>query len=84
MPGFMEREMAPREGPSAQCTDDQPALLISVIHLLSALRVPWKYHVLSLSGVLWGWVGSIPVGISIHRCLGGRFLKSTIILPTAL
>lgn len=54
MSGFMGREMGPGEVPSVQCADDQPTPLTSVTHLLSAFRVPWKFHVLSLSMALWG------------------------------
>lgn len=46
--------MGPGEVPSVQYADNQPTPLTSVAHLLSAFRVPWKCHVLSLSRALWG------------------------------
>ena len=53
--------MGPGERLPAQCTDGQPVPLIPVTDLIPALRVPWKCHVLSLSGALCGGDGSVPI-----------------------
>lgn len=71
------------EGLPAQCIDDQSLFLISVTYFISALRVPRKNHVQSLSRALRRWLGSIPASTPIHRCLGGSFFKSIIILLSA-
>lgn len=71
--------MGPGENPAAHCTAGQPIPLISVIHLIPALRVPWKYHVQASLGLCGGELAQfLLVFLSI-----GSFLKSIMILPPA-
>lgn len=72
MSGFMGREMGPGEDPLAQYTDVH-CKLISVVHLIPTLRVLWKYHVLSLAGVLLG--GGLAQFLLVSLSIGS-FLKS--------
>lgn len=79
MSGFMGKEMGPGEGPAAHCTAGQPIPLISVIHLIPALKISWKYHVQASLGLCGGESAQfLLVFLSIVS-----FLKSIIILPRA-